>query len=267
MWSRASSRQPHGNALSALRTAAPALGALALAVLGGCRSAPEPEPLPLPPLNTPPSATPPPMSAAAPLAPRPEATPAAQAEFARAVGFMRSGKATEAELGLKQFTLQYPQFAAPFIDLGILYRKAQRLDESEQALQTAVEREGSNAIAWDELGVTQRLRGKFKEAAASYEQAIRADPQFAPAYRNLGVVADLYLEDPGRALVAFTRYQELTGVDKPVSGWIAELRRRLKLPPEKRPESGSTPPAAAPSTAPQPKPADPPPAAHAGAGV
>ncbi|HYL03269.1 MAG TPA: tetratricopeptide repeat protein [Steroidobacteraceae bacterium] len=215
--------------------------------------------------------------AGAPSAPRPDVTPAAQADFARAVAVMRSGNATEAELGLKQFSLQYPQFAAPLIDLGILYRKAQRLDESEQALRSAVEREGSNAIAWDELGVTQRMRGEFKDAAASYEQAIKADPQFAPPYRNLGVVADLYLADPGRALIAFTRYQELTGVDKPVSGWIAELRQRLKLPPVKKPEA-SPPPAGAPAGTPgsappatpaasPAKPADPPHAPHPGAGV
>src|SRR6202008_3487074 len=73
-----------------------------------------------------------------------------------------------------------------------------RLDESEQSLKSAVEREPASAVAWSELGVTQRMRGEFKDAAASYEHAIAADPQFAPAWRNLAVVSDLYLGDPGR---------------------------------------------------------------------
>lgn len=143
---------------------------------------------------------------------------------------MRSGNATEAELELKQLALAYPQLSAPFVNLGILYRKAGRLDQSEEALQTAVERNGASAVAWTELGATQRLRGKFPDAAASYEKAIAADPNFAPAYRNLGVVADLYLGDPERALAALERYKALTGEDKPVSGWIAELRQRTGKP-------------------------------------
>src|SRR5207302_1419833 len=82
----------------------------------------------------------------------------------------------------------------------------------------AVAREAGSAVAWTELGATQRLRGEFKDAVSSYEQAIAADPRYAPAWRNLGVLADLYLGDPRRALTAFEQYRQLTGEEKPVSG-------------------------------------------------
>jgi tetratricopeptide (TPR) repeat protein len=157
----------------------------------------------------------------------------ATADFNRAVGFMRSGNATEAELEFKQMTLSYPRLSTPFVNLGILYRKAGRLDQSEEALKGAVERNGTSAVAWNELGATQRLRGEFPDAAASYEKAIAADSNFAPAYRNLGVVSDLYLGDPERALTALERYKELTGEDRPVTSWIAELRQRTGKPPLK----------------------------------
>ena len=150
---------------------------------------------------------------------------------------MRSGNNTEAELEFKQVALQFPQLSAPYVNLGILYRKAGRLEQSEDALKTAVERNDGSAVAWTELGATQRLRGEFPNAAASYEKAIADDPNFAPAYRNLGVVSDLYLGDPERALTAFERYKELTGEEKPVSGWIAELRARTGKPPLKRPSA------------------------------
>jgi tetratricopeptide (TPR) repeat protein len=158
-----------------------------------------------------------------------------KADFERAVGFMRSGNTTEAELEFKQVALQFPQLSAPYVNLGILYRKSGRLDQSEAALKTAVERNDGSAVAWTELGATQRLRGEFPDAATSYEKAISADPNFAPAYRNLGVVSDLYLGDPERALTAFERYKELTGEEKPVSGWIAELRARTGKPPLRKP--------------------------------
>jgi tetratricopeptide (TPR) repeat protein len=154
---------------------------------------------------------------------------------------MRAGNAIEAELGFKQVALQYPQFSAPLVNLAIMQRKDGHLDQAEDTLKSAVARENGSAVAWTELGATQRLRGEFRDAASSYEQAIAADPRYAPAWRNLGVVSDLYLGDPNRALKAFEQYKQLTGEDKPVSGWIAELRQRLGLTPAKRPAGESAP--------------------------
>lgn len=151
---------------------------------------------------------------------------------------MRAGNRLEAELSFKQLALQYPQFAAPLVNLAILERKDGHLEEAEQSLKTAVAHEPGSAVAWTELGATQRLRGEFKDAAAAYEQAIAADPAYAPAWRNLGVVADLYLGDPARALKAFEQYRQLTGEDKPVSGWIAELRQRLGVAPKRPAQEG-----------------------------
>jgi tetratricopeptide (TPR) repeat protein len=168
---------------------------------------------------------------------RPEVPPAARADFERAVGYMRAGNDNEAELGFKQMALQYPQFAAPLVNVAILQRKAGQLEQAEDTLKSAVSREGGNAVAWTELGATQRMRGEFSKAAASYEHAIAADPRYAPAWRNLGVLEDLYLGDPGRALTAFEQYKQLTGEEKPVSGWIAELRQRLGI---KRPAASDS---------------------------
>jgi Flp pilus assembly protein TadD len=271
MWTRASTdggvcEHTHAS-MRILRGAAgrawlPVVGALVAGVLlAACSSAPprpteEPE---QPVTSAPPAAgksdtagkagtagtpTGAPGAAAAPGAtpPVPVAlTARGKADFDRAVGFMRAGNTTEAELEFKQVALQFPQLSSPYVNLGILYRKTGRLDQSEAALKTAVQRNDANAVAWTELGATQRLRGEFPTAAESYEKAIADDPNFAPAYRNLGVVTDLYLGDPERALTAFERYKELTGEEKPVSTWIAELRIRLGKPPVKRP--AATPPA------------------------
>ncbi len=75
------------------------------------------------------------------------------------------------ELEFKQVALQFPQLASPYVNLGILYRKTGRLDLSEDSLKTAVERNDGSAVAWTELGATQRLRGEFPNAAASYEES------------------------------------------------------------------------------------------------
>src|SRR6266404_7966597 len=183
-----------------------------------------------------PAAAAPARGTANPTAPaHPQVSPAARADFDRVVSTMRAGKTVEAELGFKQLSLQYPQFAAPLVNLAILQRNDGHLEQAEETLKSAVAHERGSAVAWNELGATQRMRGQFKDAASSYEQALAADPRYAPAWRNLGVLSDLYLGDPGRALTAFEQYRQLTGEDKPVSGWIAELRQRLGVPPPKRP--------------------------------
>jgi tetratricopeptide (TPR) repeat protein len=173
-------------------------------------------------------------AAAAPLVAVP---PRAQADFNRAVGLMRAGQAGEAELEFKQLASGYPQLAGPHINLGLLQRKAGRLDESEKSLRAAVEKSPASAMAWNELGVTLRMAGKFQDAASAYERAIAADPGYAPAHRNFGVLLDLYLGDAERALTELERYKELTGEDKPVSGWIAELRQRTGKPAAPRPQA------------------------------
>jgi tetratricopeptide (TPR) repeat protein len=151
----------------------------------------------------------------------------AVADFNRALILMRSGNTTEAELEFQQISVAYPQFAGPEINLGILYRKTGRLDLSEQALRAAVEHDPTNPVAWTELGVTLRMRGQFRAAADAYNKAIAADANYAPAYRNLGVLLDLYLGDAPGALAALEHYKQLTGEEKPVTGWIAELRQRV----------------------------------------
>lgn len=160
-----------------------------------------------------------------------EVPPRAAADFERAVGLMRSGNANEAELEFQQLAAGFPQLAGPHVNLGILHRKAGRLDPAIESLRTAVERNPVSAVAWTELGVTLRMRGNFQDAAAAYERAIAVDPAFAPAHRNLGVLRDLYLGDPHGALAALEQYKALTSEEKPVTGWIAELRQRTAKPP------------------------------------
>jgi tetratricopeptide (TPR) repeat protein len=168
-------------------------------------------------------------AAPAPAAPPPPPAPPARAtaDFERAVGLMRAGNATEAELEFKQIALAYPQFAGPEVNLGIMYRNSGRLEDSQKALQAAVERNAASAAAWNELGITLRLAGKFQDALAAYDKALAIDPNLAAAHRNAGVLLDLYLDDSVRALSEFERYKELSGEEKPVSGWIAELKQRV----------------------------------------
>jgi len=248
-------------------------GALA-SFLAACTSTPQPAPDPAPRTQSPKASEPVSVSPdaerpqavesaqqgaagpapAAPATPPVEISARAVAEFERAVEMMRAGRTQDAELELQQLALAHPQLAGPHLNLGILYRKAGRLEESEKALRAATERNPANAAAWNELGLTLRQRGAFREALEAYERAVAADPGHAPAYRNMGVLLDLYLDEPERALDAFERYRELTGEDKPVSGWIAELRQRTGRPAPAPAAAPPVPDDAPPSEEPEPQP-------------
>jgi Flp pilus assembly protein TadD len=165
--------------------------------------------------------------AAAPVPAAPSA--AALADYERAAALASAGKRDEAQLQLQQFELQYPGFAAPAIDLGLLARAQGQLKDSEAALRSATVLDPGNATAWSELGVTLRMEGRFPDAREAYDKALAADASYSPAHRNLGVLLDLYLGEPAMALPEFERYKELSGEDKPVSSWIAELRARTGI--------------------------------------
>jgi Flp pilus assembly protein TadD len=171
-------------------------------------------------------------AATAPAAPAfnvPKPPARANSEYTRALTLMRGSDATQAILEMQVLTQSYPDLPGPYANLGVLHRNANQLAESEAALAKATERAPWDAQTWTEYGITLRQAGKFAEARAAYEHAIKANPSYAPAHRNLGVLLDLYLEDPLTAQTEFETYKTLTGEDKPVSGWLAELRARNKV--------------------------------------
>ena len=179
------------------------------------------------------------------------ADPRAVADFALAVAAALGGKTTDAELDFQQMELNYPTLAEPSINLAIVLRGAGDLEGAATALQRATTRAPDYAVAWNELGLVRRALGKFDDAKAAYGKAIAVDANYAPTHRNLGVLLDLYLQDPVAALAEMEQYRRLTGEDKPVSGWIAELRRRtgVAVPPPAPTPTEAAPPLAAPAPA------------------
>lgn len=201
---------------STSRNCAEALSLALALIIGGCASAP-----PAPgPVAQPAEAT---AAPAEPVIPE-----RASQQFAQALALLQAGKLTDAELELKQLTLAYPEYPGPFVNLGLLYGRAGRYAEAEQALRQATQKGMPNALTYTELGIVYRQLGRFKEAESAYMEAIKIDPNYAPAHLNLGVLCDLYLQQPQRALEALERYMELSGnSDKRVATWIAELKTRV----------------------------------------
>jgi len=156
--------------------------------------------------------------------------PQAAAAYADALRLMRAGRSGDAELSFKQLAMTYPQFAGPEVNLGLLYLQGSHLTEAEGAFKAALERNPGSAVAGNELGIVERRLGKFTEAEAAYQRTIAAEPDYAPTYLNLGVLYDLYLGEPQKALDQYQHYIQLAGDNKQVAGWMVELKKRVGAP-------------------------------------
>jgi tetratricopeptide (TPR) repeat protein len=102
-----------------------------------------------------------------------------------------------------------------------------KLAEAAAALEQTVQQEAKQPVRYNQLGVTYRQLGQFDKARAAYEQAIALDAAYAPAVLNLGILSDLYMGDPARALTLYERYLSLTPAgDATVTKWVAEIKKR-----------------------------------------
>jgi tetratricopeptide (TPR) repeat protein len=166
----------------------------------------------------------PPAPAPAP----PAIAPATEQQFAKALQLLEAGDYAGARPVLEQLVASEPALAAPAVNLGMLHAREGRWSEAEAALGEGYRRDPADAVALNELAAVQRETGRFKDSESSYRQALAADPAHARTHRNFAVLLDLYLWRPAEALQHFETYVSMSGTaDRQVSGWIAELKRRV----------------------------------------
>jgi tetratricopeptide (TPR) repeat protein len=202
---------------------------LAMLLLAACQSAPETAPGPAPAME------PAPLTevSAEQSEQVPEATPEAvdfyQQFYTEAVTSLKNGNTELALELLLQVSTDAPDKPHVFTNLGLAYFKLHKLDLAEQAFREAIMRNNRDAVAYNQLGILQRYKGQFEEARNQYQRAIQIDSDYALPHLNLGILFDLYLQDLELALQQYQKYLALiTEEDSQVSGWIVDIKRRLK---------------------------------------
>lgn len=153
--------------------------------------------------------------------------PEAQTLYEQAVAVMAAGDFTDAELRLKEFLLQYPGYPGAYVNLAIIHRENGDDESAMTDVEAALAIDPNNPVALNQKGLLYRRNGNFPQAEAAYLKAVTANPDYALAHYNLGVLNELYLQRLDAALQHFETYQSLVGEDKQVEKWITDLRRRV----------------------------------------
>jgi len=150
-----------------------------------------------------------------------------QSDFDNAIVLMQQQQFAQAAAVLKSVVEREQRLPAPYVNLAIAQRKLDDDKSAEENLIKALKIDLHHPVANNELGLLYRKAGKFKAARTAYENAIKKNPDYLPAKRNLGVLCDLYMHDFECALRQFEAYLEYRPDDKTVQIWVADVRQRL----------------------------------------
>jgi len=152
---------------------------------------------------------------------------ASRRDFDRAVAMLKDQDYGQAIDLLEKVIKQSPGVTAPYIDIAIAYQRIGKPEQAEEHLKTALKLFPEHPVACNEYGLLYRKTGRFAEARAIYEKAIASFPEYYPLHKNLGILCDLYLNDPACAFEQYEIYSKATPEDAQVKLWIADVRARL----------------------------------------
>jgi tetratricopeptide (TPR) repeat protein len=146
--------------------------------------------------------------------------------------------------------------SGPWVQLGdIAKERAQHaltIQQREQLLEKAAAQyhqalsiNESNYYGHNRLATVYRQQGQFNLALVHYQKAIESWPAFAAAYKNRGILYDLYIGDKAKALENYQIYLALNNEkvkttkeqmtsdtfakkQRQIRGWIADLTRQIQ---------------------------------------
>ena len=162
------------------------------------------------------------------MVPTPELHSGSQAMFDRGLNLLRDGKPEAAEVLFEQLSRDQPELAGPWFNLAKIYLMREEPGAAVSALERALQANPENCDALNQMGVLARHDGRFDDAEGFYRSCLRAQPNYAAAHLNLGILYELYMGRLSEALAAYNNYQMmLPSADQQVAGWVMDLERRV----------------------------------------
>ena len=151
-------------------------------------------------------------------------TPELITNYQHAIQSMQDEQWQTAREQLTTITTQQPSLSGPWINLGITQNMLGDPSGAETAFKTALDVNHRAIEAYNQLGILYRRQERLDESQFIYEEALRLDPDNSSIHWNLAILYDRYLPNPRQALQHYQRYQQLTGSEDPLlQAWIDRL--------------------------------------------
>lgn len=147
--------------------------------------------------------------------------------------FLDANRPDLAKLEFTTFVMREPRALDGWLKLGTAQLRNRELPAAERSLGEALKLSPGNPAALNSLGLVQMQRNRPREAAGYFSAALKTQPVYAPALKNLAVVS-LHLNNRQFALDRLREYAALTprppDADAALA-WVRQLEAELAPPP------------------------------------
>ncbi len=137
---------------------------------------------------------------------------------------------SQAETILKGLLEKDGKLSGPWVMLGDIAIKKDKLVLAEEHFSKAISINKYNVNAYLRLAMAKRMQGEFEKAKNIYADTLTLWRDFPEAHLNLGVLYDVYLNDDIKAQKHIEAYQFLTDGDNgEVASWLLEIQERTGM--------------------------------------
>ncbi len=148
--------------------------------------------------------------------------------FVRALEDIRADKLEEAESKLLPLHDNNPHLSGPAYNLALIKIKQGDVNDGIKYLDIALARNHYNFEARNLLGYIYRQKGDFLRAEKLWLENVTIWGGYAPSYKNLGILYDLYQGYPERAVGYYKQFNLLQKApERLVTGWVTTIDRRI----------------------------------------
>lgn len=157
----------------------------------------------------------------------PEIDPRTLSDYNMAVNTYKAGNRKTAESIFLNLSKAHPEYPGPLANLGMIHYDKGEFDKAEEYFNQALALKPDLPEIYNLRGIMHRNKGEFDKARESYEAGLKIAPENPNLILNLGILYDLYLNEPQKALQLLADYKKVAGDDKEVNMWIADITKRM----------------------------------------
>ena len=151
----------------------------------------------------------------------------AQVELVATLDLLKAGNLRQAEVNLEEIIKARGDIAEAHFNLGWVRHGLGKYVQAIGHFEDGLRLRPGDAQALNQMALSQREAGRFKEAEGTWRQAIALHPANDRMNLNLGILYEIYLGQPAQALAQYRAYQaKQKATDPKVAAWIALLERQ-----------------------------------------